>query len=205
EVADAHLAAGPDEQVGVGHPLRPEVLRDGASRDLVGLQLAPLDAPGDRAGGLRDVLAAAVAHREDHGHPRVVARRRDARPQRLADRRREPPQAADREQADLVPHHLAELAGEVLAEQLHQAVHLAGRTVPVLAGEGEEREVLDAELAARLDDGAHRLLAGAMPVEAGPPAPLRPPPPARPELPRAAAPRAVRGRRPQPPTLSPPL
>src|SRR5262245_29432571 len=75
-----------------------------------------------------------------------------------------------------MPHHLAELAREVLAQELHQAVDLARRPVPVLAREGEQREVLDAELAARLDDGAHRVLADPVPVETRQSALLRPAP-----------------------------
>src|SRR5262249_1437756 len=103
--------------------------------DPVGCQLAALHAPRDRTGGLRDVLAAAVAHRQNHGHALVVARRRDARPQRLADRGRAAAQAADRLEAVLVPHHLPWLAPEVLAEECLLAGPLGRRLVSVSARE----------------------------------------------------------------------
>ncbi len=51
-------------------------------------------------------------------------------------------------------------------EQLHQHADLVGRPLPVLAGEREQRQRLDAAARAVLDDGAHRLDAGAMPAVA---------------------------------------
>src|SRR5512145_3057187 len=47
EVADAHLAAGADEQVRVGDAGGAQVLRDGAGGDAPRVELAALDAPGD--------------------------------------------------------------------------------------------------------------------------------------------------------------
>src|SRR5688572_24103255 len=46
EVADAHLAAGADEEVRVGDARRAQVLRDGAGGDAPRVELAALDAPG---------------------------------------------------------------------------------------------------------------------------------------------------------------
>src|SRR5262249_2632917 len=132
EVADAHLAACANQQVGVRDTLGAEVVRNGLLGDLPGRELAALDVAGDGTGGTGDVLAAAVAHGEDDRHAGVVAGRRDRRPQRLAHGGRQLPQATDREQADAVPHHLAELARQVLAQQRHQPVDLARRPVPVL-------------------------------------------------------------------------
>ena len=62
---------------------------------------------------------------------RVAAMRRA---QRVAHRGRQPAQAADREQTDVVLHHLAELgrAGTCAASVI-SAVDLARRPVPVLA------------------------------------------------------------------------
>src|SRR5262249_57969280 len=47
EVADAHLAAGADQQVGVGHTLGARMLRDGLLRDLTCLERPPLHPASD--------------------------------------------------------------------------------------------------------------------------------------------------------------
>jgi hypothetical protein len=57
---------------------------------------------------------------------------------------------------------LLHLAAEHLEEQLHQHVHLVGRTAPVLAGECKQGERPDAAAHRVLDGGTHRLDAGAM-------------------------------------------
>src|SRR5262249_8816211 len=51
EVADTHLAAGANQQVGIGDALGPEVLRHGLLGDLPGRELAALHAAGDGTGG----------------------------------------------------------------------------------------------------------------------------------------------------------
>src|SRR6185503_8499593 len=77
EVADAHLAAGPDEQVRIGDALGGEMVLDRAGVDLVGLELAAPHAARDGARRPRDLLAPAVAHRQDHGHAGVALGRLD--------------------------------------------------------------------------------------------------------------------------------
>src|SRR6185369_17815209 len=101
--------------------------------------LAALDAPGDRPRGARDLLASAVAHREHDRHAGVALRSLDGGAERLAYRRGELPEAPDRAQADLVLHHLAELAREVAPQERHQAVDLAQRARPVLGRERVQR------------------------------------------------------------------
>src|SRR5579871_4171261 len=174
EVADPHLSAGADEKVGIGDAGRAEVLGKHALSDALRIELTPRYPAGDRTDRAHDVVAPAVAHGERDGHARVVARRRDRLAQRSAHRRGQPAQVADREQADVMLHHLAELALQVAAQQRHEAVDLARRAVPVLAREREQREVLDAQPPARLHHRAHRLLAGTVPVEARKAALLRP-------------------------------
>src|SRR5262249_54976983 len=62
EVAEPHLAARADEQIGIRDPPRPEVARDRRRRDLLGLDLAATHAAGNRPRRPRDLLARAVAH-----------------------------------------------------------------------------------------------------------------------------------------------
>src|SRR5262249_1615232 len=102
EVAEPHLPARADEEVGIGNPVRAEVLRDGAGGDLLRIELAPAHPTRDRARGAGDLLATAVADREDDRHPGVPLRRLDRRPQGLADCGRQPAEAPHREQTDLV-------------------------------------------------------------------------------------------------------
>src|SRR5262245_4152164 len=64
EVAEPHLAARPDEEVGIRDAPRPEVAGHRRGRDLLGLELAAAHAARDRPRGARDLLARAVAHRE---------------------------------------------------------------------------------------------------------------------------------------------
>ena len=137
-----------------------------ARGDVVGLQLTTAHPPRDGPRGPRDLFPAAVADGQDDRHAGVPLGRLDGRPEPLADRRRQAAEAPHREQTDLMLHHLAELAGEITAEKRHQPIHLPRRPRPVLGREGVEREVGDAELAARLHDRPHRLLPCPVTVEA---------------------------------------
>src|SRR5207249_5000116 len=176
EVAEAHLAAGADQEIGIRDAARAEVLGERAGGDPVGVELAAPDAPGAGARGARDLLAPAVADGEDHGHTGVAPGRGDGGAQRPAHRQRQAAEAADGEQADLVLHHLAELGRQVAAEERHEPVDLARRAAPVLRGEGVEREVADAEAPAGLDYRPHRFLADAMPLQTRQAAPFGPAP-----------------------------
>ena len=59
------------------------------------------------------------------------------------------------------------LRAEILAEEPHQRLHLAGRATPVVGGEGEEREDADAQSGRGLDHPPHRV--GALAVAGGAP------------------------------------
>src|SRR6266536_2286501 len=105
------------------------MLRDGGLADFVGMEVAPTYLARHRPHGAGDLLSAAVADGEDHCHAGVVASGLDVSSQRLVDRAWQAFQVADRQEADLVPHHLAELRREVSPEQAHQTVDLFARPV----------------------------------------------------------------------------
>ena len=83
---------------------------------------------------------------------------------------------ADDFQADVVLMQLADFAFQHLEEQLHQEGHFIGRTAPVLAAEGEQRQIFHTHLAACLDHFAHRLHSALVPHDARHEALLRPAP-----------------------------
>ena len=81
---------------------------------------------------------------------------------------------ADERDAHAVLVQLVDFAIERLQEKLHQRADFALRPIPVLAGEREQRQRLDAAAQAELDRRAHGFLAFAMAQAARPAAPLGP-------------------------------
>ena len=82
--------------------------------------------------------------------------------------------AAHDAEADLVLVEEGLLAGEVGDEEAHEGLDLVLGALPVLDGEGVEREVADAGVAAVAEDAADGLAAGAVALGAGEAAGLRP-------------------------------
>src|ERR1041385_2515948 len=64
EIADPELSAGADEEIGIGHVFRREVLRDEMFIDLFGRDRALLDPHCDLSDRSREIPAAAVAEGE---------------------------------------------------------------------------------------------------------------------------------------------
>jgi hypothetical protein len=77
-----------------------------------------------------------------------------------------PRHVADHAQPDAVLVQLRDLLLERAEKELHQDVHFVGGPAPVLAGEREQRQVLDAALDRRADDRPHGLDALAVPGHA---------------------------------------
>ena len=83
---------------------------------------------------------------------------------------------ADDFQADIVLMQLADFTFQHLEEQLHQKGYFIGRTPPVLAAEGKQRQIFHAQLAAGLDHFAHRFHPALVPHDARHETLLRPAP-----------------------------
>src|SRR5262245_26860298 len=171
EVADAHLAARPDQQIGIG-------LAGGVEggREPLLVQLLRSDPGGDEpSGGLDDLGAAAVVERDVEQHAAVLRGLLLGRLQLAADIGGELPLAADDVETDVVLQQGVQLEPQVALEQRHQRRHLGHGALPVLDREGVEREHLDPEARRRLDDVADRFDPGAVPLDARE-MPLRRPP-----------------------------
>src|SRR5690606_10023031 len=103
------------------------------------------DAAGDALDGADDVVAAAVAEREDEAHARVGGGHLARGLEFAADGGREVVEGADGEQSDVVLHELgAFLDGETF-EQAHEGGGFALGALPVFTGEGVEGEGVEAE------------------------------------------------------------
>ena len=164
EIADALLAAGADQQVGVGHAARSascaanrvSSIASGSSSPRLRLAREPprrLDdllrgAVVERMITIEPLVVAACAPRP----PRSCARMSGGRPARSPMTRSRTPLRCSS----------VDLAAQVVAQQAHQVADLVGRPAPVLGREGEQRQVPDALARAGLDRAPHRL--GAAPV-----------------------------------------
>jgi hypothetical protein len=113
-----------------------------------------------------DLGAAAVVQRDVEEHAAARRGPLDRRTQLILDVRREILHAAYHAKPDVVAQQRVELRPKVALQELHERPHLAGGPLPVLHREGEQRQDLDAEPCGRLDRIAHRVDAGAMPLDA---------------------------------------
>ena len=112
--------------------------------------------------GARDVPTATVVHGHVHVERAVARSARHGGFHALAQLGGERCEVAHEANANAVAVKLVHLAVDRLEEQLHQRRHLAGRPLPVLAGEGEQRQRRDALAQAEFHGLAYRLLAGVM-------------------------------------------
>jgi hypothetical protein len=87
---------------------------------------------------------------------------------------RQPVEVAVHVHLDALPLELRRLALHVCLQQTHERVHLALRAIPVLGGEGEQREDGHAGLDAPFDDLADRRHAGGVTLVARQAAGARP-------------------------------
>ena len=166
EVAHAHLAAGADEQVRVGHVLRVEMLRDDLLVDLRGFEFPLLHLGRDGADGLDDLRAPAIAEREREREAAVLGKGLLRLHQLRLHRFGQSVNLPDGVETDVVLVQLPDLILEIAGEVLHQRIDLVLGAVPVLDGEGVEGEILDTRLARRAHDGAHGFRSLPVPLDA---------------------------------------
>src|SRR5260221_60988 len=162
EVADAHFAARPDQQIGIRLACRVEIIAELALVEFLGA-----DAVRDRAARRIDDLGApAVVQRDVEQHPCVLFGLLDADAEFVLSIGREFIRAAAHLEPHVVREERAELEADVPLEQQHQRVHFGARAFPVFDRKRIEREHVDAETRGTLNDVAHRIDAGAMPFDA---------------------------------------
>ena len=159
EVREPLLARRAPDQVGVRELGDVEVLGEGLLVDLVGVQPAGRDLPGDRPGRVGQLGAAAVvdAHRQ---RQHVVVPGQLLGDLELLDHRApQPGRPAGPADPDAELVHLVAPAADHVAVEAHQEPHLVGRAGPVLGGEGVGRDRLHADLDGALDHVEQRGLA----------------------------------------------
>src|SRR5688572_13156350 len=155
EVADALLAAGADEKIGLGRVAHREIRRKRGLfygfQPWIVLQKLPH--------GLQDVPAAAVVRRDREREALVAGGQSLALLDQLADLGVEALRVADHLETHAAGMQLGDLVLQRGAEQLHEQPHFLGRTAPVLGAEGEQREAGNAAINAGAYRGAHPLRA----------------------------------------------
>src|SRR6184192_1998165 len=132
EIADAHLAARPDQQIRIGLSRGVEEFAE-----LPLVQIVRADAGRDDAsGGVDDLRAAAVVQRDVEQHPRVRFGLANADFELVAHVGRQLVAATDHLEPDVVLEERSELELQIALQQRHQRVDLGAGTFPVLDREG---------------------------------------------------------------------
>src|SRR5689334_1014969 len=126
EIADALLAAGADQQVGIGHAGGQQLALEQVLVDLLRRDLAGRDLPGEAAGRLHDLVARAVVDADIDVDAGVAAGPLLGVADILDDVGRQPRPVADHPEARAVAAELLELVAQIVAQQPHQVADLVG-------------------------------------------------------------------------------
>ena len=154
EIADALLAAGADEQIGLGRVIEREIRSQLILRKAV---LGQRPAANQLRQRLHQVPAPAVVGGDGERKTRIGRGQLLGPARELDDPRPERRDIADDLQPHLVPVQAFGLLLQGGHEQLLERRNLFGRPAPVLRAERKQGKVFDAALAARARDPAHRL------------------------------------------------
>ena len=130
--------------------------------DLLDGEFAALDLGGHSTERIHDLRAPSVIQREIQDQPRIPCGALDGMPQRLPADSREFVGPSHRHQPHVVLHQLLQFLAGRIPKKPHQSQYLAPRAIPILYGEGIERQYLDAQLTARLHHVPHGRPACAM-------------------------------------------
>src|SRR5258705_6380198 len=157
EVRDPHLAAGADQEIGVGDVRGVEGAAHVLLGDVLGLQVAGLDLTRQRAERVQQLVPAAVVEGHQHGQPRVVPGLVHHVVDAAANTQGDPARLAEDAEPGVAGHELGELGVDRALEQVHQHRDLIQRPAPVLRREGVEREEPEPDRVGRAHDAALRL------------------------------------------------
>ena len=151
---------------GSGRPAVPRREPSVSSSICSGVSRPGSDVVGERAAGVDDLRAAAVVQRDVERHAAAGRGRREALRELLLNRCVELVHPADDAEPDVVLQEVRELAVQVLLQKRHERDDLEPRALPVLDGEGVERQRVELEPRAGLDDLADGRDAGAVALDA---------------------------------------
>jgi hypothetical protein len=166
EVADAQLAAGAHQQVGIRNTGRVKVIADLLLVDVGNVDGTGPDFTCDAAHGVHQLCAATVTQRQHQREAGIVLQPLDALGELVLGGARHLVDAPDGSQADVVLVQFLDLGPQIEFQQMHQGGDFGPWPVPVLTGERVERQVLHAELAAGAHDGADAVRTAPVPFHA---------------------------------------
>ncbi len=160
EIAQPKLSAGPDQQIRVRYPRGIEVARQHILCQFIRLYKSHPAVLCKARSGMDQLRPPSVVDADAAKASRQPVRDGVAPVHQffqLAAEWRHVPHEA---QAHIIPLHGLDGLQQIPLQQLHDGVHLLLRPLPVLGGEGVDRQVLDADVPAVGGDGAEGLRPG---------------------------------------------
>lgn len=146
----------------IRHPGRIEQIGEHILRQLLRAALSGGALRGKALRRTDDLIAAAVVQAEIHLYALVFLRAFHSLLRLTPQLRRQARQVAEKAESHTVAVHVADCLAEVFLQQVHNGVHLVLRALPVLRGEGVDRQVLQADALGIICDRAERLRARLM-------------------------------------------
>ena len=119
--------------------------------------------------------AAAVIHRQTKSHALIVAAAVDSLRDLVADTGAQTIFSADDREPNVLPHNLRSFLDDVLLQQPHQPIEFPLGSLPVLAAEAKQSQLLDAQTGAIFYDKPDALDTAAVSFDARQSTCLRPP------------------------------
>ncbi len=162
EIRKPLLAAGANDQVGIGNFGRVEVSAQRVGIDRLGGTLSLGDLARQTLGGVGDFLARSVVERDHEIEPGIAPGQLFRLVQQRADIRLQSVALTDDPDPDAIAVQCREVVADEAPEQTEEIADLARRTRPVLRAEGEDRQIEDAELVGCANHPPQRLDATAM-------------------------------------------
>ena len=158
EIADAHLTARTDEEIGIGKiggvEMPSELFFSDRRRIVVAVVATALGEDGVH--GIDNFGAAAVVQSYRKNHAGVRSRSPDRVARVFLDGERQIVRATEKEHTDVVALDERHFIADILAKQLHEKFNFGLGTAPVLDRKGVEGQGFDIEAGAGFDGGAGR-------------------------------------------------
>lgn len=157
EVADAALSTGSDQEVGCRDAVRVEATLNGSRVDILRIEFALLNLKGNLLDSMGNLFVTGVAERQYESEAVVGGCLSNTFCKKGLRLLWELTEVAYGLQTDMVYIEGRQLGNQILYQQIHQAVNLCLRTIPVFGGEGVEGEVFDTQFGGSLSNETHRL------------------------------------------------
>src|SRR5665213_2895629 len=166
EIRQPLLAAGADNQIGIGNIRRIEITADALHRHVRRCEAALRHVLGDAMRCARNFLTGAVIERHYQSETVIILRELFRLNQQPADIRFESLAFSDHAHAHIAFMQLSQIVADEAAQQAHQLADFVGGPRPVFRAEGKDGDELDADFAGRANGSAQRLDPAAMPFHA---------------------------------------